>query len=465
MKKRIISTLCAGTIVTALLTGCGGVGQDLPHERSVELAEPIENVVLPVEEVTVEVVKDSTGVGEKSGKQTGLEDTKEIQAENLTDNLGVSICIDYMIKSYETVQTFSYEFMKYNLEEENPVLSPVSAYLALGMAASGAKGDTLTEFQDLLGYDLACIPNSLMNQLPREQAGMNILLANSAWVDEDLEPQEDYLVAIDSYFQSQVYQTDLDTMQAMKDINTWVDTNTNGLIPKLLEEPLSEYARLALLNTVYFKGDWKRPFEVRSTRELEFTTESGEIINVDMMQKYSEEQLYIKSDIAEGIILPYRDETVSFVALKPIGDSTVREMYEQLTWHDISNLLMQEERTLCNLQLPKFEISFSKRLNDSLQEMGLQKAFDAEVANLSGMGTTKSGYNLYISLVYQEAVIRVDEEGTEAAAATMADICDGTTMEIEKPVDVFFNEPFLYMIVDTELEVPLFIGIMDNPNK
>ncbi len=436
MKKRIISLLCAGVFVVSMLSGCGqDRGEALKEEK-----EPV--------------------------SRQGSIQNEILFAENLTENLDTQICIDYAIKSYEEVQNFSYELFRKNTAEDNPVLSPVSAYLALGMAGTGAKGATLSEFQQVLGADLDCIPHSLMSTLPRDREGMQIALANSAWVDDDFEAQKDYLVEIDSFYFSDVYRTNLSGGQAMQDMNAWIDTNTKGLIPKLLEEPLDEEARLALFNTIYFKGQWALEFEKNDTKERDFYLADGTTEQVDMMHLYGEDLQYVNTKDAVGVVLPYKDENMVFVALMPAGDKDVREMYEAMEWSDICDILQQKKKTLCNLQLPKFEVEFEKKLNSSLQEMGLEKAFDEVQADLSGMGKSKDGYNIFIDLVYQKAVVIVDEEGTEAAAVTEVLVATESCVEIkEPPVNIFFNEPFLYMIVDKEKEIPLFMGIMDNPSK
>lgn len=445
MKKKLISAVCTGALLTGLLTGCGGVGTDLPKEGTVDIGE------------------------EKGGIGGVIEDifgsTMKVKAENLTENLGTSINIDYSIDSYAPVQKFSYELFQANMQEENPVLSPVSAYLALGMAGTGAKGSTLTEFQNVLGTDLVCMPHSLMTTLPREEEGMKISLANSAWLDDDFEAKKDYLVAIDSYYQSEVYRATLSTTQTMEDMNGWIDYNTNGLIDKLLEEPLDDDVRLVLFNTIYFKGEWLKEFSENNTSEREFTLADSSVEQVDMMHLYEENLPYINTDKAVGAILPYKGGDMALVALMPTGTETVREMYEKLTWEDISAMTKEQNWTRCNLQLPKFEVEFSRKLNDSLNEMGLVKAFDGSEADLSGMGTSKDGRNIFIDLVQQKAVVIVDEEGTEAAAVTEVVVTtESCVMYEEPPVDIFFNKPFMYMIVDLEKDIPLFMGIMDNPN-
>ena len=436
MKKKFISILCLGALVAGMFSGCGQNEGSIPK-------------------------------GEKaSAKEQGRIQNEILYSENLTENLDTQICIDYSIKSFESVQKFSYELFKQNLEETNPVLSPVSAYLALGMAGTGAKGATLSEFQQVLGTDLDCIPHCLMTTLPRDGEGMQLSLANSAWVDDDFEAEKDYLVEIDSFYFSDVYRADLSTTQTMQDMNAWINNNTNGLIPVLLAEPLSKETRLALFNTIYFKGEWDVEFEEKDTKEREFYNEDGSTEQVDMMHLYGENLQYVNNGDAVGVVLPYKDENIVFVALMPEGNQTVREMYENLEWADICEILKQEKRTLCNLQLPKFEEEYERKLNGSLQAMGLEKAFDEVQADLSGMGKSKDGYNIFINLVYQKAVVIVDEKGTEAAAVTEVAVDTANCIEIaEPPVNIFFDEPFLYMIVDKEKEIPLFMGIMDNPNK
>ena len=118
-----------------------------------------------------------------------------------------------------------------------------------------------------------------------------------------------------------------------------------------------------------------------------------------------------------------------------------------------------------NLKLPKFEVEFDKELNETLQNMGIKLAFDNEQADFTSIGFTDNGLPLYISLVRQKAVVKLDEEGTEAAAVTMVVMNEcASTESTEKPIEVFFDEPFLYMIMDMESRTPLFMGVMDDPS-
>ncbi len=392
-------------------------------------------------------------------------ENKDMKVVNLTEQNETEICIDYSIKDYEPVQSFGYELFALNTVEENPVVSPVSAYLALALAGKGAEGDTKSAFQKVL-QDLECIPYDLMMGMPREEEGMLITLNNSAWVDYHLSPKEDWLAWADSIYGAEVFHASLGDEDTYKTMNKWIEEKTKGMINKLFEEPLNEDARLVLLNTLYFKGKWVSPFESQYTREDMFILEDGTTENVDMMNKGRKHLLYVKDDVAEGIILPYQDRDMVFMALKPVGEQNVREMYDALTAESINAMLEQEETTLCNLKLPKFEVEFYKELNDSLKQMGLEVAFQDGLADFSGIGIPDDANNMYIEKVQQKSKIIVDEEGTEAAAVTSVVMVNCTSAyNPERPVDVYFDEPFLYMIMDRGRKVPLFIGIMDNPNK
>ena len=147
--------------------------------------------------------------------------------------------------------------------------------------------------------------------------------------------------------------------------------------------------------------------------------------------------------------------------MKPTGNEEVRDLYEKLTSEVIADILVNKQTGMVNLKLPKFAITFDKILNDVLSRMGLSACFDMNQADFDQMGRTESGDNLYISMVRQKAKIIVDEEGTEAAAATEVIMDAGGV--IEPPQELYFNEPFLYMIMDLDQEIPLFIGILDDP--
>lgn len=398
--------------------------------------------------------------------------------------------------SYEIVQKFGYQLFAQNIEEKNPVLSPVSAYLALSMAGCGADGVTGDEFRSVLG-DMEVFSDDMVNSLAQNGDVLNLSIANSAWIDDEFIVEDDWLGIIQSLMHAEAFQADLSTTEAMNSMNHWIARQTNGMIDNMIEKPLDAWTRLVLFNTIYFKGKWETPFEAENTHQEDFyidqvqkVSEQSELCGlptadtskstqgitstteqVDMMNLYMTYLDCISNDFTEGVILPYQknandtgyqDIKLALIALKPTNGESIRDVYRKLTPDVLNNMLRNKQNEQVHLKLPKFAITFDQELNQSLVNMGLTECFDPEKANFIPMGKSKYDANLYISLVRQKAKIIVDEEGTEAAAVTEIDMKDGAGM-ISEPKELYFNEPFLYMIMDMDREIPLFIGILDNP--
>lgn len=452
-KKRFYITISAISVM-CVLGACGNnKTYDAGLDKNVSESENSE-----VTDTEGETVKQEDIKQEDTGVET---------IANLTENSNTGVTIDYSINSYQSIQDFSYQLFKENMETQNPVLSPVSAYLALAMAGFGADGNTWTEFYQLLGDSIQPISDDLMNTLPVESENQILSLANSAWIDDQYIVDENWIGSIKSLLDAEAYQTNLSSTDAMNSMNNWIKTKTNNMIDEMVTGPLDYDTRLVLFNTIYFKAKWNNPFDANSTYLDQFEINDDEQIEIDMMHKDSEDFEYVYSDFAEGLIFPYyadaEGHNLALVALKPTEGMNVREMYSKLTSDVVSEMLNSKQTMLVNTKLPKFEISFEENLNDSLMNMGLTDCFDAEKADFSLMGRNENGNNLYISLVKQKAKIIVDEEGTEAAAATEVMMFESCALIEEEAIDVYFDEPFLYMIIDMDKEIPLFIGILDNP--
>lgn len=451
MKKKIIMALLAATMITNMLVGCGG-NQEAANGEDVTVKD--ETVKTQEKDVTA---KDET---------VKTQEEEKVEVVNLSEKSNQKIEIDYNIDTYQPVQDFGFALFKENIQDTNPVLSPVSAYIALTMAGNGAQGNTKQEFENVLGKneDMTAMSESMMHLLPKKTDRLTVELANSAWIDDAFTVKEEWIGQITSFYDAEAYQTDVSTQEAMNAMNTWIDKNTHGLIQKMIEQPFDPETRMVLFNTLYFKGKWGNPFTMESTYEEDFHISDTETVQVPMMHQSEEYYDFIETDTIKGIVMPYADSNLSFIALMPQGGMTIREVCEGLTAEGLSYLLEDRQNLLVNVKLPKFEVSFDKMLNDSLINMGLADAFDKEKADFSSLGTTDSGNPVYISLVRQKAVVKVDEEGTEAAAATEVAIMEACALLPEnEPIDVFFDQPFLYLIMDMENQLPLFMGIMNNP--
>lgn len=407
-----------------------------------------------------------TGCGSVEPAELLTEEKEKVMAE---DTIESKVADDGpLINSEGSLWDFSHRLFEENMRENNPVMSPVSAYLAMGMVGLGAGNATLEEFQSVMGTDMHEISAELMQNLPKGTMGEKdsidtvLSMANSVWVDDIMEPAQEWLNDVSAKYAAEAYRTDLSAKSTVHQINGWIDKKTNGMITEFLREPLSQDTCLALFNTIYFYGQWQSTFMANNTYKDIFTKEDGAEVQVDMMHKNRTNVYYVQQDGLDGVILPYRDMETAFVALKPTAGQTVREMYEGITEEVFKELLYVDGVTYANLKLPKFEVTFDKVLNDPLKNMGLISAFDAQNADFTGLGSA-GGENLFISLVRQKAVIRVDEKGTEAAAVTGVMMKATSAMPENQPIEVFFDEPFLYMIVDLKSQTPLFMGIMDCP--
>lgn len=495
-KKVILSSI----MITAacLCSACTGKKADEPGVQTTEQSQ-----VTASDSANSDVEANIQTTKQSQATASGVTDNQintdvENGVENLTQNTiqGACVGIDYEIYSYEDVQKFGYQLFAQNIEEKNPVLSPVSAYLALSMAGCGANGATGDEFRNVLG-DMEVFSDDMVNSLAQNGDVLNLSIANSAWIDDEFIVEDDWLGIIQSLMHAEAFQADLSTTEAMNSMNHWIARQTNGMIDNMIEKPLDAWTRLVLFDTIYFKGKWETPFEAENTHQENFYTDPVENVpeqselcglptadaskstqgiastteQVDMMNLYMTYLDCISNDFAEGVILPYQnnandtghqDINLALIALKPTNDESIRDVYRKLTPDVLNNMLRDRQNELVHLKLPKFAVTFDQELNESLMNMGLKACFDPEKADFTSMGRSKYDANLYISLVRQKAKIIVDEEGTEAAAATEIEMRDGGGF-IADPKELYFNEPFLYMIMDMDRELPLFIGILDDP--
>lgn len=347
--------------------------------------------------------------------------------------------------------------------KENPVLSPASAYLCLAMVQNGADTQTLAEFAEALGADtdeLNALCRALIAGLTKTAGSTKLSIANSAWADDDLaQIEKSYLQAIVDNYGADVFGADLPSDEALAAINGWVNEKTNGLIPKLHDENYPADTVLVLLNSLYFKAKWAEPFLGGSTFDGTFTKAGGTAVTVPFMHAAEGERDYIHIDGAEGVLLPYDDGKTAFVALRPTDGGDIRAFAENLTAEQLARGIASAKRTAVNLSMPKFTVEYEQSLNDVLMDMGIKSVFDPGSADLTKMGAG-AGAPLYISSVFQKVKLIVDEEGTEAAAVTEA---VATRSAFIESVELHFDRPFLYAVVDLTTGVPLFVGVLENP--
>lgn len=350
-----------------------------------------------------------------------------------------------------------------NATDKNTVVSPLSAYIALCMLANGATGETKRELETVLGGDVAALNAQIgerMRALCDTQGETQMAYANSVWVDDQMTADADFCERMLQYYDAEMFLRQLSMEETKDEINTWVSEKTKGLIPELLVDKLNPSVLMLLINTLYFKAEWRNPFAAEDTHQGEFYTQPGISKMVDYLCAVDVHRDYFEQEDCEGVVLPYDDGKTAMILLKPTQGQDVRELMQNMSTETLQTALEEKQSTYLTLCIPKFEVEYFAHLRETLQAMGVQRAFEAEKAELGGLGTAPTA--LFVGDVLQKVKVIVDEKGTEAAAVTEITLCGATISPVE-PKEVYFDEPFLYAIVDLETATPLFLGVLDDP--
>ena len=343
-------------------------------------------------------------------------------------------------------------------EGKNSLLSPLSVACALAMTANGAKGETLAQMESVLGLDRAALNDYFRAVLDGLKQDGAIKLANAVWFRDDgqLEVNRDFLQTNADHYGADARSAPFDA-ETLQQINDWVKAKTEGMIPELLDE-IPDNAVMYLLNALAFEAKWEEPYEDSAVKAGTFTAADGTKRSVDFL--HGNENLYLKTENAEGFLKPYAGGKYGFAALLPAEGLSPEAVLDSLNGAELRKLLNDPEQTSVDTAMPKFESSFRANLADALREMGMTLAFDPDRADLSGIGSAKG--NLYISRVLHKSFISVGEQGTRAGAATAVEIMTKGVFA-ESPKEIVLDCPFVYMLVDLETGVPFFIGVMQDP--
>lgn len=353
-------------------------------------------------------------------------------------------------------------FQKTRDDSKNSLISPLSVMLALSMTANGAKGETLTQTESLLGGD---IPMETLNEylysyikaLPSEKtAKLNI--ANSIWVrDNGFTAEKAFLQKNADYFDAAVYKSAFD-VKTLRYINNWVKKNTDGMIEKIIDD-IDPDAVMYLINTVLFDAEWENIYKKDEVRDGTFTALDGTKRTASMM--YSAEHLYLDDGKAIGFIKPYRNG-YSFVALLPNEDISLSDYAASMTGKSFADTIKNAEDVPVEAAMPKFSYDYDIEMSGALKALGMSLLFDPEKADFSALGYYESG-NIFISRVLHKAYITVDEKGTKAGAATAADI--KATSDTGGLYSVTLDRPFVYAVIDDACGLPVFVGAVTDIGK
>ncbi|MGQ0765478.1 MAG: serpin family protein [Gemmatimonadota bacterium] len=366
----------------------------------------------------------------------------------------------------EATPTFAVNLLRAvntSFADSNVFISPLSASMALGMTLNGAAGVTYTEMRDALGLadralaELNAGYSSLIALLRSLDRTVDFRIANSIWYDQPYASviEAAFLNDTRQYFGATVSPLDFRSPQAVTAINSWVNTGTNGKITKIIDA-IPPQMVMYLINAIYFKGSWRNSFDPAETANGDFTTHRGERVTARLMTRDGGFRLG-SSGGATVAELPYGgDAFVMTVVLPPQGTS-INDFVASLSVSSFQALTSNLVPSTHLLFLPKFRMEWEDTLNDELQTLGMRQAFVSGRADFSGISRTL-GTQLSISEVKQKTFVDVNEEGTEAAAATSVGI--GVT---SGPPSVRINRPFVFAIRERLSGTILFIGKIVRP--
>ena len=341
--------------------------------------------------------------------------------------------------------------------EGNVLISPLSIQLALAMTANGADGETKSQMERLLGNDLTITElnaylKSYVDSLPSGEK-YKLSVANSIWFrNYCFIPNEHFLQTNKDYYDASIYSAPFDS-STVEDINSWVDKNTDGMIKELIEQ-IDNSSLMYLINAIAFDAEWEEKYSEYSIKEGTFTCEDGTMQEVEFMS--STEYAYYELENAKGFKKDYKNGKYSFVAILPNEGLCVNELVDSLSYEEMIDMLNNPNYSRDVIaKMPKFSYEYSLKMNDVLSLLGMEKAFNPTGAEFYNIG--EAGGNIFIGEVLHKTFISVDEAGTKAGAATVVELKD----ECERnEIEIVLDRPFMYMIIDNETLLPVFIGTL-----
>ena len=383
-----------------------------------------------------------------------------------TPGSGEAPVIDLTTKSAEFVRKgndFAFRFLKAvdASQDKDYVMSPLSMQFLLGMLLNGTGGTTADEICRVLGYGAGEIDavnafsEAMLKQLPALDGKTTLAIANALVVNKGWSLNKDYIGLMNRYYDAEVSSLNFyDEKGSAEIINKWCSDHTQGLIPSILEKTDPNILAY-LIDALYFKSEWVKPFPKEATYQKgRFTTAAGKTVSVPMMHQ-SECFLYKAIDTFRAVNLPYGNGAFSMTVILPAEGKTLADVIASLDAEKWQVFAESKDEILVNLTLPKFETNSFLDLKDLLIGMGMPTAFDAKSADFSPMSPNAS----HLDFVKQKAVIKVSEEGAEAAAVSFAGVDGNSISGPSEPFVVFHaDHPFLYLITESSTGAILFAG-------
>jgi serine protease inhibitor len=344
--------------------------------------------------------------------------------------------------------------------DRNLMISPSSVAIALSMTYNGANGETqkaIAQTLELQGMSLDAANQAnlaLSDSLKKADPKVKLAIANSLWGKQGFAFKPDFLERNQQFYQAEVANLDFSSPAAATRINDWVKANTEGKIPSIVQE-IDPNQVLFLVNAVYFKGNWTKPFDRKLTIDRPFTLLDGGSKSVPMMAQQGS-YLYAETDEFQAIGLPYGSGRLSMYVFLPKASLT--DFTANLTAENWSDWTERFSKRRGSIQLPRFKFEYGVNLTEPLKAIGMADAFDPAKADFSGISAERT----VISQVQHKTFIEVNEEGTEAAASTSVGIAT-LSAPTEPPFQMVVDRPFFAAIRDNQTGTVLFMGRVVEP--
>ena len=368
----------------------------------------------------------------------------------------------------QVTNDFSFDLLREVKAKENKaniVLSPLSASFALGMVMNGADGNTLKEMQTALGFneeyaieDINEYYRKLISNLPYLDKTNTLKIANSIWAQNGFPFYDSFIKTNKEWFSSKVENVDFTNKKTADKINRWAADNTNNLIKEVVSADEIADAVMVLANALYFKGIWKEKFNKDNTRPFDFTTARGNTIQTPMMQQ-THSFKYAETEEGQLLEMDYKEEKYTMDILLPAKEQSLDKLTASMTSEKWQEWMEKMQYCQVRVRLPKLETRYEVELKEALKATGIVDAF-TPAADFSKM----SEQDLFINRVKQLCYLKIDEEGTEAAAVTVVGM-KNSAVEYEEPkiYDFFVDRPYLMVIREKNYGTILFTAAIGDP--
>ncbi|NXD94433.1 A1AT2 antiproteinase, partial [Chaetorhynchus papuensis] len=363
---------------------------------------------------------------------------------------------------------FAFKFYKQirnELGDGNIFFSPLSISTAFTMLTLGARSNTLRELYEGLAFNLTEMEEQqvhegfqhvlqLLNDPHRE---VQLNMGNTLFVDNQVELLQSFLDQVTKFYHAEAVSSNFQNPpEAIKEINKYVETKTNGKIVDLVKS-LDQETVMVVINYIFFKGSWEKPFNNFNTRDDDFFLDAKNSVKVKMMHQNSYFNVHRDENLSCWVVeIPYKGNVTSLFVLPDEG--TMKQVEDALLKETVTSWLRSLKKRKIYLDLPKFSVSSSYDVKTLFKKMGVTEVF-SDQADLSGMA---KNLLLKVSKAIHKATVDVRENGTEASAVTMIEISP-LSLPFPPPPHITFRRPFLMMVIDKNTDGLLFLGKIANP--